>query len=105
MDEMARLPADDPWFMVLYRRAMDIWLKELPSIPLLAWHQRVPCNGTYWKGWPTAENPYVNSAGGQEDLAHPGRGRGRRRRDRRGRDRRGRSRVQAPSERRLLASD
>ncbi len=62
IDRMAQLPADDPGYMDLYRRAMDIWLAELPSIPILAWHQRVPCNRTYWKGWPTAENPYVNSA-------------------------------------------
>lgn len=61
-DGMVQYPADDPRFMELYRQAMDIWLRELPSVPLLSWHQRVPHNETYWKNWPTAENPYVNSA-------------------------------------------
>jgi peptide/nickel transport system substrate-binding protein len=62
VDRMALLPADDPAFMALYREAMDIWLRELPSIPVLAWHQRPPYNETYWKGWPTAADPYVNGA-------------------------------------------
>jgi peptide/nickel transport system substrate-binding protein len=62
VDEMGELPAEDPRFTAAYRRAMEIWLAELPAIPVLAWHQRVPHNTTHWTGWPSAEYPYVNSA-------------------------------------------
>ena len=62
VERLAELPAEDPRFMELYREAMDIWLGELPAVPLVAWHQRVPYNETRWKGWPTAANPYVNGA-------------------------------------------
>ncbi|MCK5732576.1 MAG: hypothetical protein KAI38_00195 [Candidatus Latescibacteria bacterium] len=41
---------------------MDIWLRELPSFPILQWYHRIPHNETYWKNWPTAQNPYINSA-------------------------------------------
>ena len=46
----------------LYRQAMEIWLAELPSIPILQWYHRIPHNETYWKNWPSAANPYINSA-------------------------------------------
>ena len=46
----------------LFREAMEIWLSELPSIPIVQWYHRIPHNETYWKNWPTAKNPYINSA-------------------------------------------
>ncbi len=49
-------------FVCLFRQAMDIWLRELPSFPILQWYHRIPHNETYWKNWPTAQNPYINSA-------------------------------------------
>ena len=62
VDEMGQIPPDDPRLMGLFRQAMDIWLRELPSIPILQWYHRIPHNETYWKNWPTAQNPYINSA-------------------------------------------
>jgi peptide/nickel transport system substrate-binding protein len=46
----------------LFRQAMEIWLPELPDIPLTYNYHRIPMNTTYWKNWPTAEHPYVNGA-------------------------------------------
>ena len=46
----------------LFREAMDIWLGELPSIPLVQWYHRVRYNETYWTGWPSAADPYTQSA-------------------------------------------
>ena len=46
----------------LFHRAMEIWLPELPDIQLVQNYHRIPMNTTYWKNWPTAENPYVNGA-------------------------------------------
>jgi peptide/nickel transport system substrate-binding protein len=62
VDRMGQFPPDNPQTMQLFRQAMEIWLQELPSIPLVQWFHRIAHNQTYWKNWPTAENPYMNSA-------------------------------------------
>ena len=46
----------------LFRRAMEIWLPDLPDIPLTYNYHRIPMNTTYWTNWPTEQNPYVNGA-------------------------------------------
>ncbi|MEW6751196.1 MAG: ABC transporter substrate-binding protein [Candidatus Latescibacterota bacterium] len=62
VDRMAEVAPDDPRLAGLFRQAMEIWLCELPSIPLVQWYHRIPHNQTYWTGWPSAEDPYINSA-------------------------------------------
>ncbi|MFT5087159.1 MAG: peptide/nickel transport system substrate-binding protein [Candidatus Latescibacterota bacterium] len=62
VDEMGRTAADDPKLHGLFREAMAIWLAEMPSVPILQWYHRIPHNETYWTNWPSAENPYINSA-------------------------------------------
>ena len=59
---MGRLSPEDPKLVELFHEAMDIWLAELPSIPIVQWYHRIPHNETYWTNWPTAEKPYINSA-------------------------------------------
>ena len=63
VDEMFMVPPTDiAKLKDLFRRAMEIWLPELPDIQIVQLHHRIPMNTTYWKNWPTAENPYVNGA-------------------------------------------
>ncbi|MBC7237516.1 MAG: ABC transporter substrate-binding protein, partial [Chloroflexi bacterium] len=62
VDEMGTVPIGDPRVKELFRKAMEIWLKELPSVPLIQWYHRIPMNLTYWKGWPWEEDPYLNGA-------------------------------------------
>jgi len=62
IDEMGTVPMGDPKVKELFRKAMEIWLKELPSVPMIQWYHRIPMNLTYWTGWPTEENPYLNGA-------------------------------------------
>ena len=62
VDQMGQTAPEDPKLIPLFRQAMEIWLRELPSIPLLQWYHRIPHNQTYWTNWPSAENPYINSA-------------------------------------------
>ena len=62
VDRMAQTPNDDPAMMAIYRQAIAIWLAELPAIPLVQWPHRIPVNETYWTGWPSAENPYMNTS-------------------------------------------
>ena len=62
VDLMGQTAPDDPALVPLFRQALEIWLAELPAIPLLQWFHRIPHNQTFWKNWPSAENPYMNSA-------------------------------------------
>lgn len=62
VDEMGMLPAGKGKSKELYLQAMKIWLDELPNVPLMQWMHRIPMNTTYWKGYPTEKNSYVNGA-------------------------------------------
>lgn len=63
VDEMAiTAPDNTPKNMELYRKAMEIWLPEMPDIVLTEFYHRIPMNTTYWTGWPTNDNNYVNGA-------------------------------------------
>ena len=62
VDEMATVPSSDPKFMDLYKKAMTIWIKELPDIPTVQWYLICPVNITYWKGWPNEKNAYTAPA-------------------------------------------
>ncbi len=62
VDEMGTLPADDPKFMDLFHKAMEIWIKELPDIGICNLIHRNPRNNKYWTNWPSKENPFINDA-------------------------------------------
>jgi peptide/nickel transport system substrate-binding protein len=63
VDEMYVTPIDDQAALQdQFRRAMEIWLPELPDIQIQEWYHRIPMNQTYWTGWPTQDDPYVNGA-------------------------------------------
>ena len=63
VDEMFGVaPTDTAKLTAIFRKAMEIWLPELPDIQLVQNYHRIPMNTTYWKNWPTAANPYVNGA-------------------------------------------
>jgi peptide/nickel transport system substrate-binding protein len=59
MDQMGKLPPGDPRVMELYMQAVQIWADELPDIPLVQTPSLLIWNTTYWTGWPTADNNYV----------------------------------------------
>ena len=59
MDQIGLLPLGDPTIDALFVKAMDIWLDELPVIPVTQARRIIPFNTTYWTGWPTASNNYV----------------------------------------------
>jgi peptide/nickel transport system substrate-binding protein len=63
VDEMFSTdPADVAKLSAQWRRAMEIWLPDLPDIQLVQNFHRIAMDTTYWKNWPTAENAYVNGA-------------------------------------------
>ncbi len=55
-------PDDTKKLAEIWRRAMEIWLPDLPDIQLVQNIHRIPWNTTYWKNWPTEPHPYVNGA-------------------------------------------
>jgi peptide/nickel transport system substrate-binding protein len=55
-------PDDTKKLTDIWRRAMEIWLPDLPDIQLVQNYHRIPWNTTYWKHWPTEQEPYVNGA-------------------------------------------
>jgi len=61
-DEMNKTAMDDPKMKDLFHKGMQIYYEQLPDCPLVQWFHRIPVNNSYFKDWPTAENPYMNSA-------------------------------------------
>ncbi len=62
VDEMATVPMNDPRLVTLFHQGMEIFLKEIPALPLFQFYHRMPMNTEYWTNWPTDENNYVNEA-------------------------------------------
>ena len=63
--EMAQTHPDDYEKMQpLFRQAMEIWLPELPSLPLFNWMHNFAMSEKYWTNWPGTTNEkdgeYVN---------------------------------------------
>jgi hypothetical protein len=59
VDKMRVIAPEDPNTLVYFRNAMTIWLQQLPGIPLLFKPTTTVTSQTYWKGWPTSANPYI----------------------------------------------
>jgi peptide/nickel transport system substrate-binding protein len=60
VDQIGTLPLNDPKIDELFVQAMDIWLDELPVIPVTQAKKIIPFNQTYWKGWPSADNKFIH---------------------------------------------
>ena len=60
--QMAVISKDNPEYMDLYLAALEIYLDNCIDAPIQQWMHRIPYNQTYWTGWPTVDNPYVNGA-------------------------------------------
>lgn len=62
IDQLEAMPPgkpDDPKYVDLAAKALDIYLGEMPEIMLAEELHVVIFNETYWKGWPSADDPYV----------------------------------------------
>lgn len=58
VDEMGATPPDDPKNIDLFRQAVEVLFKDMPTIPMVQAPALVPFSSTYWTGWPSAENPW-----------------------------------------------
>ncbi|WP_173934362.1 ABC transporter substrate-binding protein [Chelativorans sp. Marseille-P2723] len=50
---------ENPEYMEAVKQATDIFLRDLPEIPLAEEFHTQPFNTTYWSGYPSAEDPYA----------------------------------------------
>ncbi|MCB0060688.1 MAG: ABC transporter substrate-binding protein [Caldilineaceae bacterium] len=63
VDQVFVTPMDDYETLEnLFYDAMNIWLPELPDIPLTELYHRIGHNNTYWTNWPEGDDAYVNGA-------------------------------------------
>jgi peptide/nickel transport system substrate-binding protein len=62
VDPIVALKPGDPAIMDHFRKAMEIWYRDLPEIPIQQWYHRIGMNQTYWTNWPTEENAYMPPA-------------------------------------------
>lgn len=64
IDAMAAMEPspDDPAYMEIYLKTIEIYLRDLIDAPVQQWLHRIPMNTTYWTNWPTQDNNYVNGA-------------------------------------------
>jgi len=61
VDEIGVLPLGDPAIDGLFLEAMEIWMEELPVIPITQAKKIIPFDTTYWTGWPNFyDNHYVH---------------------------------------------
>lgn len=62
-DQMAAT-GDEAEIKKLWRQAMEIWLPELPDVPVLEFYHRIVMNETHWTNWPQGgqTDGYVNEA-------------------------------------------
>lgn len=68
MEMMVPSP-DDPEYLDLAGRAIEIYLRDLPDITLGEERQVFTMNTTYWTGWPSADDPYMHPPNPWEGYA------------------------------------
>ena len=61
VDQMGTLPLGDPQIKDLFVKAADIYLDELPTIPITQAKKLIPFDTTHWTGWPTHDNDYIHA--------------------------------------------
>jgi len=59
VNQLGKLPASDSTFMNLYHQAMQLWIANLPMIPLVQRYIYITPNTTYWTNWPNEKYPYT----------------------------------------------
>ena len=64
--QIGLLRPGDPMIEELFVKAAELWLEEIPAIPLIQQPIVLPLNTTYWTNWPSADNAYL-----QPDLSAP----------------------------------
>lgn len=59
VDPITKLKPGDPAIMGHFKKAMEVWYRELPEVPIQQWYHRIPINTTHWTNWPLEANGYM----------------------------------------------
>jgi peptide/nickel transport system substrate-binding protein len=60
IERVRKVGFDDPKSIELGKDYVKLAVKEMPTIPLMAYNVFTAMDQTYWTGFPTSENPYAN---------------------------------------------
>ena len=60
IEQTRTIAFDDPKGIVLGQDYAKLAVREMPTIPLMAYNVFTAVDQTYWTGFPTADNPYTN---------------------------------------------
>lgn len=60
IEEIRKIAFDDPKGVELGHDYVKLMTREMPIIPLMAYNVFTAMDQTYWKGYPTADDPYAN---------------------------------------------
>ncbi len=60
VEQIAPLPLGDPAIPDLVAEAYGYLAEDVPFTPLVQSTKLLPFNTTYWSGWPTSDDPYIN---------------------------------------------
>jgi peptide/nickel transport system substrate-binding protein len=59
IEELDELSPDDPNALPVYKKALEIYMRDLPAIPVVQTIFVMDFDNTYWTGWPTQDNLYI----------------------------------------------
>ncbi len=61
IDMMEKTPPDfnNPEYVEWVETALDVYLREMPTLIIAEELHVITMNDSYWTGWPTAEDPYI----------------------------------------------
>lgn len=60
IEDIRKIAFDDPKGVELGHDYVKLMTREMPIIPLMAYNVFTAMDQTYWKGYPTADDPYAN---------------------------------------------
>ncbi|MGH2458046.1 MAG: ABC transporter substrate-binding protein [Chloroflexota bacterium] len=63
VNQLGTTDPSDPKFMTIYHQAMELWIANLPMIPLILRYIYITPNTTYWTNWPDEKYPYTLPSG------------------------------------------
>ncbi|MEM3661201.1 MAG: ABC transporter substrate-binding protein [Thermoproteota archaeon] len=59
IDQLNALSPDDPKAVPIYKKGLEIYMRDLPAIPVVQTLYVMDFSNTYWTGWPTKDNLYI----------------------------------------------
>ncbi|RLE37410.1 hypothetical protein DRJ17_06665 [Candidatus Woesearchaeota archaeon] len=59
IDKLSVIPTDTPEGLELLKKGLELWMRDLPVVPIIETIYEVGWSTKYWTGWPTSDNLYA----------------------------------------------